>query len=397
MTIFKKSAIFVVLAIILAIPPGVLAKDMPFNPYLVIDAGDGSIIAANHELDLWYPASLTKLMTAYVTMMAIKDGEVEIGSPVRISKRAANMPHSRMNYKIGTLLRTDAALKILIVKSANDIAVALAQSVSGSEDKFVERMNNTASLLGLSATRFTNANGLHSRNQHSSARDLAILTRRILLDFPQYSKWFAIPAIRVGDNTHYSYNLLLERYVGANGMKTGFVCASGYNMVASAKRANRQLIAVVLGEKSQTDRAVLAARLLSEAFAKPELLIGNILAFGSNSDTKNSAAKPKNMRSVLCTAEARKTRYEPGAGKAKIVSEYLSERKITDKPTIIKTGGIDGKPSKAYAAIVTTSARPVPVPTRRPSYIPSDEAQTPVQNKPVIIHAIPVPTPRPEI
>jgi len=393
---FQKSAIFVVLALILAIPGGASGKDIALNPYLVIDVGDGSIVAANHELDRWYPASLTKLMTAYVAMSAIKDGEIEIGSPVRISKRASSMPPSRMNYKIGTLLRTDAALKILIVKSANDVAVALAESVSGSVDKFVERMNKTASQLGLNATRFANPNGLHSANQYSSARDLAILTRRILLDFPQYSNWFAIPAIRVGDKTHYSYNLLLERYDGANGMKTGFVCASGYNMVASAKRGNRQLIAVVLGEKSQTDRAVLAARLLSEAYARPELLIGNILAFGNYSGTAIAAAKPKNMRPILCTQEARKKRYEPGAGKAEIVSQYLSERKIIQKPTLITTGGIDGQPSKAYGAILAASAPPVPVPTRRPDSNPLVAAHNPVQNEAETIQAIPVPTLRPE-
>ena len=396
MTMFQKSAIWVVLALILALPGGASGNDKAFNPYLVIDASDGSIIAANHELDRWYPASLTKLMTAYVVMSAIKDGEIEIGSPVRISKRAATMPASRMNYKIGTLLRTDAALKILIVKSANDVAVALAQSVSGSVDKFVERMNKTAAQLGLNATKFANPNGLHSPDQYSSARDLAVLTRRILLDFPQYSSWFAIPAIRTGDKTHYSYNLLLERYDGTNGMKTGFVCASGFNMVASAKRGNRQLIAVVLGEKSQTDRAVLAARLLSEAFARPDLLIGNILTFGNYSGTAIAAASPKNMRPILCTQEARKNRYEPGAGKAVIVSQYLSERKITQKPTLIKTGGIDGPPSKAYGEILAASAPPMPVPTRRPDFDAPVASPNPVQGTAEQTRAIPVPTLRPE-
>ncbi len=360
------------------------------NPYLVIDVSDGSIISANREFDRWYPASLTKLMTAYVTMKAVSNGELNIGSPVRISKRARNMPPSRMGYKTGTLLRVDTALKILIVKSANDVAVALAESVAGSVEQFVERMNHAAISLGLTESHFSNPNGLHSSRQYSSARDLAVLSRRLLLDFPEYSHWFAISAIRTSDKTHYSYNLLLERFDGANGMKTGFICASGYNMVASAKRGTRQLIAIILGEKSQTHRAVLAARLLNEAFASPELLIGNILTSGNK-----KGAEPQNQRPLLCSPKAIKARYEPGPGSAVIDSPHLNKRKISRQPTGIQTGGVDSEPSKAYAGLFNASQPNVAIPTKRPHYVPVNPvlAQKQPDNSPA--GPIPVPILRP--
>ena len=341
------------------------AQNAKLNPYVVIDINDGSIISAHREFDRWYPASLTKLMTAYVTMKAIKNGELKIGSPVQISRRARNMPPSRMGYKIGTQLRVDTALKILIVKSANDVAIALAEAVAGSVENFVQRMNENARFLGLTASNFTNPNGLHSPQQYSSARDLAVLSRRILLDFPQYSHWFSTSALSTPNKIHYSYNLLLERFDGANGMKTGFVCASGYNMVASAKRKNRQLIAVILGEKSQVDRAVLAARLLNEAFAKPKLVIGNILTTGNR-----IGAKPVNQRTLLCNPQAIKNRYDPGAGAAVIKSPELKPRKKSQTPTIIRTGGVDSAPSKAYALLNSKSVAKIMVPTKRPEYKP---------------------------
>lgn len=356
------------------------------SPYIVIDASNGDIISARRETDRWYPASLTKLMTAYVTMKAIQDNELEAGSPVRISKNANRMPASRMGYRVATILRVDTALKILIVKSANDVAVALAETVAGSVEKFSLRMNQTAARLGMNASNFSNPNGLHAVNQLTSALDMAILSRRLLLDFPQYSHWFAIPAIKTTKKTHYSYNLLLERFSGANGMKTGFICASGYNMVASAKRQGRQLIVVVLGANSQTHRAVTAARLLSEAFEDPEKLIGNIL-----SNNIETSAKAENMRSRLCTPQARKIRYEPGAGKAVIKSAFLNTRKITHEPTLVTLGNIDASPG-IYSKYGSFKI----IPTRRPLYSPPEPFAGQLFSNTRLRGAIPLPIRRPK-
>ena len=367
------------------------AASIELNPYLVVNAQTGDIIAANKENDRWYPASLTKLMSIYVTLKAIEGRELEMGSPVRISKRAHKMPPSRMGYAIGTKIRVDTALKITIVKSANDVAIALAEAVAGNVEQFVMRMNKTATALGMLNTHYTNPNGLHSPNQYTTARDLAILSRHLLLDFPQYSRWFAVPSIATPKKIHYSYNLLLERFPGANGMKTGFVCASGYNMVASAKRNGVHLLAIVLGEKSQTDRAILAARLLQEGFVNFDKFIDNIATQPSL-----PGANPVNMRSLLCTTEARKNRYEPGAGAAVVKSIYLQKRHITQQPMAIRIGGVDGPPSQAYKMRQLTPKNTVAIPTPRPQYsspLPIDQKWQTINSR--LRGTIPLPIWRP--
>jgi D-alanyl-D-alanine carboxypeptidase len=324
------------------------------NPYIVVDAATGAIITQHKANDRWYPASLTKLMTAYVTFRAIKTGQIEAGSPVTISAAAIKQPPSRMGYKQGIQLRIDTALKIIIIKSANDVSHALGEAVAGSLQNFVAKMNNEARRLGMANTRFTNSNGLHNANQYSSARDMALLSAQILREFPEYAYMFEAVAIKTPVKTHYSYNLLLERFSGANGLKTGFVCAAGYNLAGSARRNGRTLIAVVLGTASQTDRAITAAHLLEEGFGNIQKNLGNIFK-----PVSGTGAKPKNMRPVLCTQKARSQRYDPAAGQAKISSVHLQPRRISSNILNITTGGITGPVS---------SSRPlnIPVPSKRP-------------------------------
>jgi len=328
------------------------------NPYIVIDAKTGNILASQNANDRWYPASLTKLMTAYVTFRAIKSGEIEAGSPVTISNAARKQPPSKMGYKKGVQLRIDTALKIIIIKSANDVSHALGEAVAGNLKNFVARMNKEAIRLGMSNTQFANSNGLHSTNQYSSAHDMALLSAQILKEFPQYAYMFEAAAIKTPAKTHYSYNLLLERFEGANGMKTGFVCASGYNLSGSATRNGRTLIAVVMGTSSQTERAVSAAHLLEKAFQNKHDNQGNI--YTSNTPR---GANPKNMRPILCTEAARNARYDPGAGQAKIKSAFLYPRRISNKILNVTTGGIDAAPSTASFANIGK----IPVPTKRPN------------------------------
>ncbi len=324
------------------------------NPYIVVDAATGTIITQHKANDRWYPASLTKLMTAYVTFRAIKTGQIEAGSPVTISAAAIKQPPSRMGYKQGIQLRIDTALKIIIIKSANDVSHALGEAVAGSLQNFVAKMNNEARRLGMANTRFTNSNGLHNANQYSSARDMALLSAQILREFPEYAYMFEAVAIKTPVKTHYSYNLLLERFSGANGLKTGFVCAAGYNLAGSARRNGRTLIAVVLGTASQTDRAITAAHLLEEGFGNIQKNLGNIFK-----PVSGTGAKPKNMRPVLCTQKARSQRYDPAAGQAKISSVHLQPRRISSNILNITTGGITGPVS---------SSRPlnIPIPSKRP-------------------------------
>lgn len=328
------------------------------NPYIVVDAKSGEILTEQNSNDRWYPASLTKLMTAYVTFRAIKAGDVQVGSPVIISAAARKQPPSKMGYIKGVKLRIDTALKIIIIKSANDVSHALGEAVSGNLKAFVASMNREANRLGMINTQFTNSNGLHNANQYSSARDLAVLSAQILKEFPQYAYMFEAAAIKTPSKTHYSYNLLLERFSGANGMKTGFVCASGYNLVGSAKRDGRSLIAVVMGTSSQTERAVSAAHLLEIGFTSNAPGSGNIFT------PANIGTNPKNMRPILCTEQARSSRYNPGAGQAKISSQHLYPRRVSSKILNIKTGDVDAPSSTA----IFRNIADIPIPTKRPEY-----------------------------
>jgi len=205
---YRSNLIVSILALVFFILPlGAKAEKLTLkNPYIVIDARSGDILAGQQINDRWYPASLTKLMTAYVTFRAIKAGNIEAGSPVVISNAARKQPPSRMGYKKGIRLRIDTALKIIIIKSANDVSHALGEAVAGNLNNFVARMNEEAKRLGMINTRFANSNGLHSANQYSSARDMALLSAQILKEFPQYAYMFEAAAIKTPVKTHYSYN-----------------------------------------------------------------------------------------------------------------------------------------------------------------------------------------------
>ena len=173
---------------------------------------------------------------------------------------------TKMGFPAGTQVTVDNAIKMMMVKSANDMAVMLAEGLGGSVDQFAQQMTDTAHRLGMTETNYVNPNGLPDDNQITSARDLAILARALLHDFPQYSYYWHVPAIKYGRRIVRNYNPLLGRYPGADGMKTGFVCASGFNLVATAERDNKRFIAVVLGAPSSGERAVKAAELLQYGF-----------------------------------------------------------------------------------------------------------------------------------
>jgi D-alanyl-D-alanine carboxypeptidase len=358
-------------------------------PFMVIEQSSGNVLLDNRAFERWYPASLTKLMTFYVTLRAINAGEIQEGSPVVMSRQATRQPPSKMGYAAGTRMRIDTALQILVVKSANDVAIALAEAVGGTVENFVARMNREASRLGIVDSRFANPHGLHAATQYVTARDMALLARTILAEFPQYADYFAAPAIRQGENVHYSYNLLLERFDGADGMKTGFVCASGYNIVASATRNGRQLIAVVLGTFSQSDRAIQAARLLLEGFKSGgERHINTYRSAGV-------AQEAQSQRSRICSETARQNRYDPGAGMARIDSPVLESRRMTRQPIEISLGGVDAPASDAYLMAGLAPQGSVPVPAPRPDFtvLNIDGEQVPGRIPPA--DSLPVPLPRP--
>jgi D-alanyl-D-alanine carboxypeptidase len=253
--------------LVIALALGLAAtRPVAAGPALLFDANDGKVLYAEEMDDQWHPASLTKIMTAYLTFKAIKAGRFNLTDKVVCSEQAHKQPPSKIGLPIGGELTVELALQSLIVKSANDVAVMLAEKVSGSEAQFVAEMNATARELGMSRTLFVNPNGLPAVNQVSTARDLAKLARAVTREFPEYADYWAMTQMRIGKIRLASHNGLLRTFDGADGLKTGFICDSGFNVVASATRDGRRLMAVVLGEPSGGERNIRAASLLEHGF-----------------------------------------------------------------------------------------------------------------------------------
>src|SRR5215470_17388003 len=190
-----------------------LSTPAPAGPALLLDAADGRVLYSEDADNQWHPASLTKIMTAYVTFEALKEGKLTLAS--------------KIGFPIGAEMTVETALQALIVKSANDVAVMLAEAVSGSQEAFVERMNATAARLGMTRTKFANANGLPAPEQVTTARDLARLATAVLRDFPEHTALWSMLEVRLGKRRLHTHNGLLTNYAGADGMKTGFICDSG--------------------------------------------------------------------------------------------------------------------------------------------------------------------------
>jgi D-alanyl-D-alanine carboxypeptidase len=238
------------------------------TPALVFEPYTGTVLYAEDPDAQWFPASLTKLMTGYVTFEALKAGTVTPDTKVICSQTAARQAPSKLGLPVGGSITLDVALKVLIVKSANDVAVMIAEAVAGSQDAFIARMNEVAQHLGMTRTHFTNVNGLPDERQVTTARDLAKLARAIIVEFPEHADLFSSIQVQVGKKTMRTHNSLLVSFPGADGMKTGFICESGFNVVASATRDGRKLVAVVLGEPSVASRNDRTTDLLESGFKR---------------------------------------------------------------------------------------------------------------------------------
>jgi D-alanyl-D-alanine carboxypeptidase len=295
--LFRKSSlkqIVLVVALAIVAPCVVHAEAL-----LVVEADTGKVLQAENATYPWYPASVTKLMTAYVTLKAVKEGRMSLDTVLAVSSVAASQSPSKMGFRPGIQVTVDNALKMMLVKSANDMAVVLAEGVGGSIDGFSAQMNQAAQRLGMTQTTYVNPNGLPADGQITSARDLAILARAIIRDLPEYEYFVHIPSIRFGRKVTQNFNKLIGRYPGADGFKTGFICASGYNLVASATRNGKRLIAVVLGASSGQMRAVRAAQLLERGFAS-NTLSWLRPSLGTVDNLVPIDASPPNLRDEMC-------------------------------------------------------------------------------------------------
>ena len=339
---------------------------------LVIEADTGKVLQAENATYPWYPASVTKIMTAYVALRAVKEGRLTLDSLFTVSANAAAQAPSKMGFKPGTTLTLDNALKMMMVKSANDVAVVIAEGVSGSVDNFSAEMNRQAQRIGMTQTTYVNPNGLPAEGQITSARDLGMLARAVFKDLPEYEYFMHVPAIKFGRRVTPNFNKLIGRYPGADGMKTGFICASGFNLVASATRGNKRLIAVVLGAGSGAQRAVRAAQLLERGFGNNKLSWLKP-SLGTVDTLAPIDASPPNLRDEMCGPKRKRPAAEDEEDDVEIATgnndsgvsmfaaglqpqsikttELLAQAAAPAAPVIVYTG-----PARTGAAIAAADA-----------------------------------------
>lgn len=326
------------------------------GPYIAVDVKSGRVVQHSQAFQKWYPASLTKLMTAYVVFREIKARRLNFDSIVTMSQYAASKPASKMYFKPGTEFSIDSGLKYLLVKSANDVAVAIGERVAGSEANFVAMMNREAKRLGMNNTRFVNPNGLPGSGQYTNAYDMAVLGVALKKEFPKYKGYFSLGGVSTGKRTYPNYNLLLGRFSGADGMKTGYICASGFNLVSSATRGGKSIVAVVLGAKSQEERAGLAANLLQAGFSGKRSggKLANMRPYGQN---RNQLA---NIRNQICTKEARAARLDGRDLEVKIREASPHIKTLKRAPKIASAPYSNPKPATKLSNLKNV---PIPAPT----------------------------------
>jgi len=343
---FRQSLIVVAAGAALAAPAAA-------GPYLLIDAESGKVLAQHDAGQPWHPASVTKLMTAYMTFRAMREGRLQPTTLLNVSELATSQAPSKMGFAPGTKVSVDNALKMLMVKSANDMAVVLGEGVGGTLPDFITEMNRAAAQLGMTGTRFINPNGLPDDGQITTARDMAILARAIMHEFPEHEMLFRIPAIRFGRKVMRNPNRLLDRFPGADGMKTGFICASGFNVVASAKRGDKRVIAVVFGAYSSSQRAEDAARLLERGF-EPRFSLAALFS----SDRRlveaipNVEAAPADLRNVMCNPKRRRPAAE---------TDQDDDEDNAEDPAATNTGAKGAKEKKNLLIDLPRSMAPVHV------------------------------------
>ena len=262
---YKKVLFFrFLLAFLLIAPP---AGAQSRRSSLLIEAETGRVLQSENATEKRYPASLTKMMTLYMVFDALEKKEIQIDQLLPVSVNAAKQPKSRMGLKAGSSISVENAIFAMISRSANDAAVVVAEGLGGSEAQFADKMTRVALELGMKDTRFKNASGLHNKDQVTSARDMAILSMALIQHFPKYYRLFSVKGFRYGRRYYGNHNLVARFYKGGDGLKTGYVDASGYHVVGSAKRNGKRLIGVVMGRNSVRERDRHIFKLLDFGFA----------------------------------------------------------------------------------------------------------------------------------
>ncbi|MGD1876615.1 MAG: serine hydrolase [Kiloniellaceae bacterium] len=235
---------------------------------IVVDADSGQVLHAVNADTRNFPASLTKMMTLYLLFEALEKGKLKLDDKLTASKRAVGMPPSKLGLKQGETIKVEDAIMALTTKSANDVAVVIAEALAGKETTFAKLMTERAQEIGMSRTTFRNASGLPNRAQKSTARDMVRLAKALMEDFPQYYHYFSETSFSYHGRSYRNHNRLLKAYNGTDGIKTGYTRASGFNLVSSVERSGRRIIAVVFGGKTAKSRDNHMVKLLDRGFTK---------------------------------------------------------------------------------------------------------------------------------
>ena len=293
---------WLLLVMMLLLAPLSQAQANPRYAAIVLDADSGEVLHASSADAARYPASLTKMMTLYLLFEAMDKGLMRTDTAMPVSAHAASMPQTNISLKKGERLRVRDAIPALVVRSANDVAVVVAEALGGTESEFARMMTAKARSMKMTATTFRNASGLPDNAQASTARDLAILSLRLMKDFPQHYHYFSTASFSFRGKTYYSHNRMVKNYAGVDGMKTGYIRASGFNVATSAVRGERRLIGVVMGGNTAQSRDAQMAKLLDSGFKQATQLAG-----------KSGKAAPAGKLLVSTETVRQEVRAEPAA------------------------------------------------------------------------------------
>ena len=340
------------------------------RPHILVDLTADRVLSAEAAFAPWHPASLTKMMTTYTVLDMMRAGEIGPDTKVMMTWWAAEQSPSKMGFKPGTLIPLRDALAMIAVKSANDVSQAIAESVTpGAPEDFAARMNANARKLGMTSSYFVNPHGLHHPDQVTSARDMALLVRALRREFDDWMWLWKTPAIRTvksAENpkprTYRSFNALLGRFRGADGMKTGYVCPSGWNFAGSATRDGRTLLAIVLGRNTATDRVIDSARLMEKAFEAGAEAAADGPRLDDLAPRDVVPPSPVDLRPVVCDVKQRSKR-EP--------FQVLPDG--VQGPPGPPRDWIGPKPSSVVAMPVATAGRADPTPDFETMNVPTPD------------------------
>ena len=319
---------------------------------IVINALTGEVVySANADAET-YPASLAKMMTLYLTFEALEQGRIKLSTPLTISQRAANQPPSKLGLLPGQPLTVQEAILGLVTKSANDAAMVLSENLGGSEEIFAQRMTAKAKQLGMSDTTFRNSSGLYHSQQVTTARDMAKLGTALIRDFPKQYAYFSTPSFTYRGTTYTNHNGLLGRYEGADGLKTGYIDASGFNLAASVQRGNLRLVGVVMGGRTAAARDKQMAGLFDVSFNRLATL-----QYPGATPQKSSplAATAPGQPAGRATVPTPAARQSTAPAKAPAPAAKQPEAQVAAK-TAPKPGATVPTPAKPQAPAVAKAA-----------------------------------------